>query len=127
SAPVEPPRLEALALLALEYRHFARADRGSAQTALDECGALHRNAHLIATTLGGRLLTTMGSRVIYGFEGESRVYQSLHAAARMLADAGSAGESMAAAVAEGPVVHGSISIGSRRSTAVLGATQYQLV
>jgi serine/threonine-protein kinase len=121
--PTRPPKREAMLLLGLDLRGFARPlDGQTADAALAQVN--ERSAGLIglARRYGGRILTSTGTRALLGFGGPQRLLCALH----MAFEATMMDNSVAAALIEGEIAHGTVSSGEQTLPSAVGPACYQV-
>jgi eukaryotic-like serine/threonine-protein kinase len=121
--PPAPAQREQLLLFGVDQRAFAKLDEASADDALTQVSQRTHALLRSAARHGGKPIASSGARSVFGFAGDERLARALNVARDlMLADS-----SVAAALIEGEVVHGTISAeGQPPTAAAVGPASFQL-
>jgi len=124
--PLPAARREALTLLGVEFRSFAKLNPElSASDALAELGRVIRRAETLFALAGGRTLSVAGLRLITGFAGEDGAERALKSLGQLLIefappDARGSSRVPAAALAFGDVLSGLHDLGGTPVYLTLG-------
>jgi serine/threonine-protein kinase len=128
-----PPRAVPLALLGLEFKHLARPRLARNPTeAIDRLGRDVRRVATAVASRHGRVESVMGHRVLAAFEGETRAFSALAAAADAIKALGvkenafEESEPPAAVVSAGDGVTGGLAWGQGGGAAVIGLPVQQI-
>ena len=123
----EPTQLEAVVVLALEFRQFGRRDPATTpEDWLQRFDILAQTIASAATTAGGRSQSLLGPRFALTFKGEGRLLSALQAWSAVRERLGSnAIELPAGALGSGEVVSGATGVGAARQSAMLGPVMIQ--
>jgi serine/threonine-protein kinase len=118
-----PATRERLLLLGVDLRQFAKpldgtdADLAIARVS-ERAGAIEAKA----ASHGGQLISSSGPRAIVGFRGDDRLAAALATAHEAL----TADTSAAAALMEGEVAYGTLTVGTTRNSAAVGPAYFQI-
>ncbi len=118
-----PAVRERLLLLGLDLRQFARPlDGTDADLAIARVSERASAIEAKAARHGGLLISSSGPRAIVGFRGDERLASALATAHEAL----SVDPTAAAALIEGDIAYGTLSVGGTRNSAAVGPAYFQI-